>query len=71
MDTPHTHAAAIDRIGTKAIMQHFDITRQAVSHWRRNGVPRQYLRPMVLLGESLGKPVPEVNPDVKQAKFRA
>lgn len=49
----HPDAAAIDRIGTQALMDHFSITRQSVSYWRRNGIPRQYRKALILFGESL------------------
>lgn len=50
----YADAAAVDRVGTTRLMEHFDMTRQAVSHWRRNGVPKGSRRPLKLLGESLG-----------------
>jgi len=43
----------IDRIGTAALVEHFRITRQNVYYWRVKGIPRQYRKAMVLLGESL------------------
>ena len=49
----HPDAAAIDRIGTAALMEHFNITRQAIFYWRRNGIPRTYRKAVVLYGESL------------------
>lgn len=46
-------AAVIDRLGTAVLMEHFDITRQAVSYWRQKGIPRTYRKAVKLLGESL------------------
>lgn len=43
----------IDRIGTGALVEHFQVTRQNIYHWRVNGIPRQYRKAIVLLGESL------------------
>ena len=57
---PHPDAAAVDRIGTSDLMEHFSITRQAVSHWRRNGIPRTYRNAVVLYGESLGYDMSDV-----------
>lgn len=61
MSESHPDSAAIDRIGTRHITKHFGMTRQAVSYWRKNGVPRQYRKFLRELGEQLGKPVPEMN----------
>lgn len=56
-DAP-THA--IDRIGAKLVREHFVITRQAVSHWRCKGVPRQYRKPLILLGKSIDVEISEL-----------
>jgi hypothetical protein len=56
----HPDAAAVTRVGTRAIVEHFEITRQAVHHWRKAGVPRQYRKSLVALGESLGHEMPEL-----------
>ena len=46
--------AVIDRLGTAALVDHFQVTRQNVYYWRVKGIPRQYRKAIVLLGESLG-----------------
>ena len=56
----HPDAAAIDRIGTDAIMTHFDISRQAVSYWRMQGVPKQHRNSLAMLGEGGGHDMPEM-----------
>lgn len=56
----HPDAAAIDRIGTAAIMEHFEITRQAVFYWRRSGVPKNCRKALAKLGEDAGHPMPEM-----------
>jgi hypothetical protein len=48
----HPDAAAIDRIGTGALMEHFQISAQAVSYWRLNGVPKQHRNSLRMLGEA-------------------
>jgi hypothetical protein len=60
MSIPHPDAPAVDRIGTEVLMEHFDMTRQAVSHWRRNGVPKTYRNPVILLAQKMGIEVPEM-----------
>jgi hypothetical protein len=54
MQDLHPDSAAIDRIGTRAIIEHFKIKRQSVFYWRRTGVPRTCLNPVVLLGKQMG-----------------
>lgn len=56
----HSDAAAIDRVGTEAIMAHFSISKQAVSYWRRKGVPRQHRKTLALLGAAGGHAMPEM-----------
>lgn len=60
METLHPDAAAIDRVGTRAIMDHFEITRQSVFYWRRAGVPKQYRKALARLGEDAGHPMNEL-----------
>lgn len=67
MDHQHTDAAAVDRVGTRAICDHFEITRQAVRHWRREGVPRQHRKSLVMLGESLGHDMTDLKSPAQQA----
>src|SRR3546814_7608397 len=54
MDKKHPDLAAINRVGTRAICDHFAITRQSLHHWRKVGVPKQYRKSLIALGESLG-----------------
>src|SRR3546814_17407282 len=54
MDKKHPDLAAINRVGTRAICDHLAITRQSLHHWRKGGVPKQYRKSHIALGESLG-----------------
>ena len=60
MSSLHPDSAAIDRIGLPAILDHFEITRQAAHYWRRRGVPKQHRKSLVLLADSLRIEVPEL-----------
>lgn len=60
MSKDHPDSAAIDRVGTSAIMAHFEITRQSVHQWRRAGVPKQHRKSLALLGESMKLEMPEM-----------
>jgi hypothetical protein len=69
MDTPsHPDAPAIDLVGTDAIMDHFAISRQAVSYWRKSGVPKQHRKSLIMLGESLGLDMSKVTPQTSGAR---
>jgi hypothetical protein len=54
MTAQHPDAAALERIGRSAVMEHFSLSRQNWYHWRKRGLPRPYRKPVKLLGESLG-----------------
>lgn len=54
MDKTHAHAAALDRIGSEKIQEHFQITRQSLYNWRMSGIPKPHRNSVVLLGETLG-----------------
>jgi hypothetical protein len=60
MNTPHQHAAAIDRIGRASLYSHFNVTRQAVDRWKREGIPKMHINSVAMLAARLGKPVPEL-----------
>lgn len=61
MDTKHPHAEAIDRIGATAITSHFNISRQALWKWRKNGVPRIHHNSLRMLAMVRGVNAPELN----------
>ena len=56
----HPDSEAIDRIGIKAIIDRFEVTRQAVHYWRRQGVPNDWRQSLLRLGKSLGHDMPEM-----------
>lgn len=56
----HPHAPAIERIGRAALMGHFNISRQAISLWTRNGVPKLLLNSVRTLAAVNGVPAPEL-----------
>jgi hypothetical protein len=56
----HPDAEAIDRVGRDAILNHFQISRQALSYWRRNGVPKQHRTTLAMLGAVAGHDMPEM-----------
>jgi hypothetical protein len=60
MTTLHPDAAAIDRVGEQAILEHFQMTRQALSYWRRKGVPHMHRKTLAMLGAVGGHPMPEM-----------
>jgi hypothetical protein len=60
MTKHHPDAAAIDRVGVPAIVAHFGITKQAVSYWRRNGVPKPHRKTLAMLGAVAGHAMPEM-----------
>lgn len=60
MKIAHPHAAAIDRIGFKAITDYFHVTRQTVWRWKRTGVPERYRKTMAMLGAVGGLDVTEL-----------
>lgn len=60
MSKRHPDAAAIDRVGSKAIIAHFGITRQALSYWRKNGVPKPHRKTLAMLGAIGGHAMPEM-----------
>lgn len=45
-------SAIIDRIGRKLIMEHFGISRQAVHHWCKNGIPDRHRNSVAMLSNS-------------------
>lgn len=59
--TLHPDSAAVDRVGTRAIREHFEITRQSVAYWRQHGVPKSFRKPLKLFAESKGVQVPEMS----------
>lgn len=60
MDKLHPHAAALDRIGSDVIRDHFAITRQTLYNWRTKGITPSYRKPAILLGETLGHDMTEL-----------
>ena len=56
----HPDAAAIDRLGLAPIVSHFGVTRQAVSYWRYNGVPKPHRKTLAMLGAVAGIDMPEM-----------
>jgi hypothetical protein len=48
----HPDAVVMRRIGTATIREHFEISKQAVHYWRFKGVPKQYRKALIALGES-------------------
>lgn len=69
MKTFHPDSEAIDRVGRRLIRDHFEITRQALAYWRRNGVPKQHRKPLALLGHVHGKDMKDlgVTPELPNA----
>jgi len=57
---PNPHAAALDRIGRKRVMDHFNISTTAYSNWKRRGVPRYYVASVRTLAAVNGVQVPEL-----------
>jgi hypothetical protein len=50
MDCVHPDSALIDQLGsTSAVAALFEVRPQAVSQWRRNGIPRARRQTMALL----------------------
>jgi hypothetical protein len=64
--TRHPDSAAVDRVGTANIVEHFQITPQAVSKWRRDGVPKVARHPLVALGQRLGHDMSDFVADVRR-----
>lgn len=60
MDKQHPDSAAIDRVGYRPIMEHFDMTSAGVSQWKKRGIPKNCRRPLALLGQVLGYDMPEL-----------
>ena len=60
MSTHHPDAPAIERVGLKAIMDHFSVSRQTVSYWRRFGVPKPHRKTLAMLGAVAGHDMPEM-----------
>jgi len=58
--TKHTDAPAIDRIGRQAIQSHFNISRQAVAQWAKDGVPKPHRNSLRLFALVRGVQVPEL-----------
>lgn len=61
MATYHPDAAAIDRVGRKVIMDHFGVSHQAITYWRKTGVPKPHRKTLALLGAVAGVAMPEMN----------
>lgn len=65
MESSHDDSAAIDAMGgPTAVAAIFGISPQAVSQWRRNGIPRvsrMYLE--VKRPDLFSLPVPQTNPE--------
>lgn len=59
----HPDAAAIARVGSRAIIAHFDISRAALSYWRRHGVPKRHRKTLAMLGAVGGHAMPEMLED--------
>jgi hypothetical protein len=59
--TLHPDSAAVDRVGTRAIREHFGITRQSIAYWREKGVPKHFRKPLKLFAESKGVQLPEMS----------
>lgn len=60
METMHTDAAAVDRLGRGRIMSHFNISRQAIDYWRKHGVPKRHRKTLAMLGVLNGVPMKEM-----------
>lgn len=56
----HPHTPAIERIGRRKLMDHFNISRQAISLWTVNGVPKLLLASVRTLAAVNGVHVPEL-----------
>ena len=56
----HPHAAALERVGRKAVVEHFRISEPAYSRWTICGVPKNCLKPLAILAVMHGVPVPEL-----------
>jgi hypothetical protein len=56
----HLDSQAIDRVGIPAIVDHFDVRRQTVHYWRRQGVPADHRQRLAALGRKLGHEMPEL-----------
>lgn len=56
----HPDAAAIDRIGTRAITKHFGIARQSVQYWREKGVPKHFRKALAYFAKQNGVDLPEM-----------
>lgn len=56
-----THAAAIDRIGSKPLETHFNISKQGISKWKERGIPRMHINSVRLLAMMRGVQVPELD----------
>lgn len=60
MKKRHGHADAIERIGYKAIIAHFNISRQSIHKWKVNGVPERHIKTLSMLGAVAGHDVSEL-----------
>ena len=56
----HPDANALDRLGYAAVKAHMNISRQAFSYWRFNGVPTLHRKTVAMLGAVAGKAMPEL-----------
>jgi len=56
----HPHAAALDRIGRRRVIAHFNVTEGAYSNWKKRGVPRYYVASVRTLAAVNGVQVPEM-----------
>lgn len=39
----HKDAAIVDRIGRQRLVEFTGMTRQAIDHWRKKGIPRAWM----------------------------
>jgi hypothetical protein len=58
----HPDSAALERVGTPALMEHFQVTRQSLAYWRRVGVPKPHRKSLIHLGRLLGHDMNDLQP---------
>lgn len=56
----HPHAAAIDRIGPGKVQTHYNMSRQALHKWKKEGIPKMHHNSIRLLAVLNGVNVPEL-----------
>lgn len=47
----HPDSIILSQIGSKALRDHFDISRQALHYWRTRGIPKQHRNSVAMLAE--------------------